>query len=583
MDHRVFRFTVGIVLLPAISLAADYSGNYDSPQLTLSLTPTGTNYSGEIHLADQKFPVTAHEDADHLTGEFTSGGNAFPITATTNGNDLTLLSGGRTYQLHRHADQPANPLGATAVPAPAPAPVAAAPTGDPLANYALLNSTDAGRSLMRELPNVKTTRAALQVVFPDLAKSFGVRPTILGSYEDQRDHKSAFVSFSVQISGQAYKGFVTTKLRDQGAIVFVVYGKENATKAEWSALTARPDVAGKTGDSPAPAKEDDLKTRMAAVPLKPYAFPDGTGAIGLAEGWTTKAQTESNLLVTGPADQKVRMALGGVVYTPDSSLARRGQASTLNAAVAPYADNAADILTNLVKANSIVSQRRGGPKVELEKIRKVTNIQSHNQGGHAAQIIYDITITTQGEAKPYSVLIQFDASPPRVAGAWGYYIQLQLIAPRETFEKDLPVMMAQAFSLSENADVVMAKSRREIDAANRQAEAQRAAADKTAQANYAHTKSVEDASAAQSQHWADIDNDETKRLRTATDFDETIRGVRTVEDTQTGEKTSVDLGDVHDIVDKLNETDPGRYKEIPLRDEVYPLPGHENEPDYLQR
>ena len=54
-------------------------------------------------------------------------------------------------------------------------------------------------------------------------------------------------------------------------------------------------------------------------------------------------------------------------------------------------------------------------------------------------------------------------------------------------------------------------------------------------------------------------------------FDELIRGYRTVEDTQTGEKRSMDLGNVDKIVDDLNEHDPGRYREIPLRDEVDPL------------
>jgi len=41
-------------------------------------------------------------------------------------------------------------------------------------------------------------------------------------------------------------------------------------------------------------------------------------------------------------------------------------------------------------------------------------------------------------------------------------------------------------------------------------------------------------------------------------------------DTETGNRTSVDLGNVDRIVDKLNEGDPGRYKQIPLRDEMYP-------------
>ncbi len=61
--------------------------------------------------------------------------------------------------------------------------------------------------------------------------------------------------------------------------------------------------------------------------------------------------------------------------------------------------------------------------------------------------------------------------------------------------------------------------------------------------------------------------------RSHADFDETIRGYRTVEDITAGDRTSVDLGDVHRIVEKLNEHDPGRYREVPLRDELYPMPG----------
>jgi hypothetical protein len=51
-----------------------------------------------------------------------------------------------------------------------------------------------------------------------------------------------------------------------------------------------------------------------------------------------------------------------------------------------------------------------------------------------------------------------------------------------------------------------------------------------------------------------------------------IRGYRTVEDTQTGVKGSVDLGNVDKIVDDLNEREPGRYRQIPLRDEADPVP-----------
>ena len=66
------------------------------------------------------------------------------------------------------------------------------------------------------------------------------------------------------------------------------------------------------------------------------------------------------------------------------------------------------------------------------------------------------------------------------------------------------------------------------------------------------------------------------RDRSAADFDEVIRGQRTVEDTRTGERTSVNLGNVQEIVDKLNEHDPDRYIQIPLRDEMYPLPNQQH-------
>ncbi len=57
--------------------------------------------------------------------------------------------------------------------------------------------------------------------------------------------------------------------------------------------------------------------------------------------------------------------------------------------------------------------------------------------------------------------------------------------------------------------------------------------------------------------------------RTNADFDEVIHGYRTIEDTQTGDR-AYDLGNVNEIVNSLNEHDPGRYIQIPLRDEGVP-------------
>jgi nucleoid DNA-binding protein len=561
MNRRVLYAAI-ISLFPGIAAAADYAGNYSGSGLTVVISADGSAYGGEIRKGEQTFTLTAHEQANQLSGVFTSGGNPFNFTATQQGDDLILVTGGNTFQLHRNI----NPLAA--------APAAAAPpstqSADALAKYTIINSSDVGRSLLREIPDVKTTTAALRIAFPDLANYFGARPTILGGYEDQRDHKSAFVSFSAQLNGQALKGFVTTKLRDDGAVVFIVFGRENATKAEWAQLTAKPAVSSATAGGSENGGEPDLQTQMAQVPLKPYTFPDGTGAVGLAEGWTTNAQTESNLLITGPADQRVRMAFGGMLYTPDSFMVRQNQQTggQQNLPIAPYNPDPATTLANIIRANSLVSQRKGGPTFSPERLINSKTIPARNPGGRAAQITYDLAMSQQGNVKHYRVFIQFEFSPV-VSGSWGYYISLQLFAPPETFKQDYPVMMAQAFSLSENAAVVAAKGQRERDAAAKLAAAQQAAAAKVAQAHYDQTKSIEE--------------NEQIKMRSLTDFDEVIRGERTIEDTQTGEQTSVNLADVHNIVDNLNYNDPDRYKEIPLRDQFFPLPGHENDPDYLSR
>jgi len=250
--------------------------------------------------------------------------------------------------------------------------------------------------------------------------------------------------------------------------------------------------------------------------------------------------------------------------------------------VAPYSTDPATALANFIRINSANSQRAGGPAFIPERVINVTPVEARKPGFRGAQVTYDVTVKDRAGSKPYRALIQFEISPLN-GGNWNMYVFLQLIAPRQTFRHDLPIMMAQAFSLNEDAAAIQAKSRTEIAAANKRAEELRAANQKIAEAHYAQNRSVAAASARQSQAWRDAEVNDTLKHRSATDFIEGLRGIRTVEDTKTGEKQSVDLGSVHQFVDGLNEKDPGRYREIPLRDEVYPLAGHENERDYLAR
>jgi hypothetical protein len=113
-------------------------------------------------------------------------------------------------------------------------------------------------------------------------------------------------------------------------------------------------------------------------------------------------------------------------------------------------------------------------------------------------------------------------------------------------------------SLKENAAVIAQQTRQQIDAQNARFEAQQRA-HREVQAAY------DDYNKSQARN-------SIIRSRSNDDFDEVIRGYRTVEDTSTGNRSSVNLGNVDHVVDTLNQYEPGRYKQIPLRDEMNPLP-----------
>jgi hypothetical protein len=311
-----------------------------------------------------------------------------------------------------------------------------------------------------------------------------------------------------------------------------------------------------------------------AIKMEEYAFPDGTGTIQLPAGWKTSARTcIQGVRIEGPAGQIVTLGQSYSVNTPDSFIVQNqiqmaAQArqmgfpppKPIEMLVAPYTAPA-EALKNLVPQFSQMSQTRGGPAITLDKILEPPKpVQAGFPNGQAAEVYFAVTRITGGVPTRYR-------SRARVEtwvigqGAWSMYVT-ELAAPDASFDKDLPVMLAIAGSLKMDSQAIQRETGRAIQAQNQNFQAMQKA----------HATQVE----AFDDYFKSQQRNSLIRDRSATDFDEVIRGVRTVEDTRTGERTSVDLGNVNEIVDKLNEHDPDRYIQIPLKDELYPLPKEPN-------
>jgi hypothetical protein len=56
--------------------------------------------------------------------------------------------------------------------------------------------------------------------------------------------------------------------------------------------------------------------------------------------------------------------------------------------------------------------------------------------------------------------------------------------------------------------------------------------------------------------------------RSHADWTEAFRGTRIIRDTHTGEQADVDFGYARDLARTLNEREPGRSREVPLRERI---------------
>jgi hypothetical protein len=579
---------------------------YSDGKLTVQWTQTNDTYSGTISLGAQQFAATAHTDASGISGSFVSGPNQFPFTGSIAADTLTLSTGGATYLLKKQS--PANPLAAApnAQPNPLSTPNAGN-TADAPAGYAVVSSTQFGKALSAQKDGATSIQAALESTLPDLAGYFGAKPVIGAAYQDARDPKTGGATFSDTLNGQPVKGIISCKLNDKGAAVAVIFARADTSKAEWDKLQAPPAASASAAPSQGAA------TAAWAFPTHEFDFPDGTGSLQLADGWTTPCQTCINpVFITGPAQQNIVLNNMLQIQTPDSPLQqtiRRSQQmqAQLNAQnramgrapinfpkpvgppmlVSPYLEPV-DALKAMVPQMSKISEYNKGPSTKLGDIISVKDAPCALPRGKSAIIEYMYTQTLNGTTTQFKRSILLTTAPQSQMG-WLWMVT-GVAAPVATFAHDAPLMFAMMNSLRVNqaqfTQNLNAQTQTNIHNTQVLGQAENQALQTTAQIGRDNMNTQNQIY--QQQHQAQMDGyaqhnaqwaaDETQKQRNAADFIETIKGTRLVYDTQTGQSADVNLNYATGVVDSLNQAalDPNRFVQVPLRDYLYaptPVPG----------
>jgi hypothetical protein len=431
------------------------------------------------------------------------------------------------------------------------------------AGYALLNASDDGQIFCVDIPKAADVRNTLESTFRDLAQIFGQPPVPEVAYEDNRDHRGGGATFAVAFHGRAAKGLITCKLIDQGAHVVVTFCWSGAPAGAWARLTSVLVAA----DAPANVQPADRE-----IHLTNYTFPDRTGSIGLAEGWTTDAQSIFNTIrINGPNEGNVTLGSVLMVSMPGSQPDRLADHFHVKHFVAPFRDPAtavADLWPQISRAN----QAAGGPAVQIDRIISEDPVQNAQPGVKASLFVFDVIRTRNGKSAKYRTeyLIQMRVIPQQ-PGNWQFAMR-GFSAPVAAFDQEAPAMLAMVASLKVD-EAVTARVGRAIIAANEAAAAASLEAFKQRgiQQQRDHDAYMAGQNLQRDKHLSAFNADQLRKSRNNSDQVEAILNVTKVVDTQTGRAAQVRATDANAILNTLNGGQQGRFQQLHLRDELYPI------------
>lgn len=533
-----------------------YVGVYRGEKLSVTLeSPEPGQYSGVILLDGQKYPFQGEFIADLVIGTFQSEGNPFGCTFTLNKDGtLKFETGTSEYALRR--EQPklapvqgggANPLdrpAATAAPAnpfekPARKPQAgAAPVSTPAAapvGFRVAAETSTGRALIARLPNTRSAKAAVLAAERAVTPTFDAKPQLLAAVGDQNDRR-AVATFAASVKGAPVEGTIVAGVGDAGnASVSVIYDRKGATNRERSLLAA---------GLPAPMPE---------IRWESATLSDGSATVRIPSDWRLVSGQRAMCTLQGAEGQEINLGIAISAVTPDLGEYRRRMAEQMGIPpqdqIIGNPNDPVQAYVDIVSQMSRIAAKHGMPPTRVVTVVGSRAIANRNNWPSAfVDCVMELEVA--GAVQRHRAIAMVICSPA-AGGQWMLHLS-QMRAPVAVFDRDLPTMI----EIWGGWGVSPEETKRRLDEAAASMRATTEILRRAREERAAHEAARKHA------------QQEQDRPDPNADFDETIRGWRTVEDTLTGERKQVPLGDVDDIVQTLNEREGwGRYKGIPLRNE----------------
>jgi hypothetical protein len=373
-------------------------------------------------------------------------------------------------------------------------------------------SGNIGQALAANLSGAQPARAAFKTVFQQISTYLDGPPKLQGAYGD-RNNQEVQAFFRGSYQGSRVTGMIMVAVAGGSGRAAAIFDQDAQFSRSFPVLSrglvreTTPAAGGGGGGMGQP------------LALTRTTFPDGSGVIGLPAGWKIDSSWKGIVDASGPQGQKVVFG-----YYQQVFVNLIGPPPKLQGFIhGPYRDPAGalglyvDSLTN-----HAVSQRRA-------TFRVIEQMPVQAQNGRAAYITYEI----QMDGKTVRGFAMVNTSPIDQTN-WLYYMSA-IATPAARFSQDFPTMWAMWKSWSVNPAVF----RERMDAA---------------------LKSMRETS-----RLIQETNANTQRTydRTNLAWDQTIRGVTTIEDTVTRRRGDVNTQYVDEVVGVLNQNGYN-YRIVPL-------------------
>jgi hypothetical protein len=435
-------------------------------------------------------------------------------------------------------------LGITALPTPAHA----------QNDLKTISNPGGGQIIYGPVTGQSSLHGALITMLRNAHSRFGERPQI-GKLYHARGTQSVATFFSVTAKdppGKPIRGMVIVAMPTPnlpvGAIMYDDAGRFGTT---WSAMMKKLNETWPQDNPQSSQSAGRSAATHAAAPLRRTPFADGSGSIGLPEGWHITGAGGGSVRAAGPNGESIALAVIWQMYDPTNQQGRglinyltlNGRSLPAGSAIYPCCD--------LVGAWLAAGQPRDRSQPAITFRRISSGRIPHGAGEYDA-------VTAKGELDyhdgkgPLLTSLRLSLLAPPGSGTYGLFV-MRLSVPDRLADQEWPTMMAIAASQNQNARVIGDQVNAWIRDNNARAEAgRRIVAERGAQ-NDARNRQIE-------KDW----DDKKKGYQAFSNYtlDKTV-----IRDTETGAHGTFDYADA----DFLIRNFPDRFETVPTPEFIKPV------------